>query len=52
MAAIWRRLDVGWMLLLLLEDGIVAQAFALGLLTVFADWMLFVALKMNELASA
>lgn len=47
MTAVGRWLDAGRMLLLLLEDGIIALTFALGLLTVLADRMLLVALKIG-----
>jgi hypothetical protein len=40
-----RGLYVGRMLLLLLEDRVVTQAFALRLLAVLADGMLLVALE-------
>lgn len=40
-----RGLYVGRMLLLLLEDGVVAQAFAFRLLAVLADGVLLVALE-------
>lgn len=41
-----RWLDIrGWMLLLLLKDWVVAEAFTLGLLAVLASRMCFVALE-------